>query len=200
MTIGPKNLAKIEDFLRGDLLNVASRQGKPHGGWEMLVEIKGVPAIIRRERCRELYSAYLRLAELNKGGQDPDKGAIYAEYALNVLCQTNDHHRNLNLHKLLSVIESQGRSNYEFWLDVYDVTIGRMLKTQEFHKAVIERMWQTWVGELPSILGAPTDLWPDSFNRLIMRQANSKEEALSYISAVKDHAEAYWLPQAENLE
>lgn len=120
-----------------------SNQGRPLDGWEIILDINGVPAIIREDRQDVLLNRAKHILELNK--KDHTSASFTAHICLTLVMQCATQHRKLDLTLLLDSFDFEGKNAAEKWVLVGDTTIGQVLTTQEFHKPVLERMWRVWM-------------------------------------------------------
>lgn len=179
-----KMMARLDLELRGHGGWPCSNQGRPFGGWEMIVEIKGVPAIIREGRQNVLLERIEHLFSLN--GLNARSPTLWGHVLLNLVMQCSKQHRYLSPCILLDCLGfDRGTSAENQWVEIGEQTIGQILLTQEFHKEVLQRMWETWMRDLlpPSLRASNSST--DLLSPFYVRGIKTKEEMVAAFKRAK---------------
>ena len=160
----------------------------------MVVVVKEIPAILRSVRQRQIFISYKALVEHNTDGP-ADLAELYAKFGLNILSQCSEKFHEVSLGTFISWLKWGSESPLQKWLACIDVTVGAMLQTQEFHKQVIDRMWNTWMTDGLRVFDPPKDIQVGcSLQARAARRCQTREEMLEIVRTVTDHARTYWLP------
>jgi hypothetical protein len=170
-----------------------SNQGRPFDGWEIILDINGVPAIIREDRQDALLSRSKHLLELNK--KDHKSASFIAHFCLTILMQCDPNHQKFDLAVLLGCMDFGDNNAAQSWSLVGDATIGQILTTQEFHKPVLERMWRVWMSNVLDYFGIqkiPSK--SELFNPLFVRSLKTKEQMVEAFEKAKESARNNTLP------